>query len=187
MKTGEKLTNITEDLKVFTETITSMIYQTNNSKFSPAHNYTSNLPEPTTVVPDNRRSSPLDGGHSTKIGGMWTLKDEIRSPKFYELLIQKELKGDTALYLNNLYNHIKMCINAVTRILEDLLPGYQSIKIHSDFVEYFIPDCDHPSYSCNLQVCTSLGHSLLVAMNNDTCVKSSMSPQAYKFFSTRDH
>ena len=34
---------------------------------------------------------------------------------------------------------------------------------------------------------TSLGHSLLLAMNNDTCVKSSMAPQAYKFVSTHAH
>ena len=74
--------------------------------------------DPTNVVPDNRRAPPLDGEHSTKIGGMWTLKHEIRSPKFYELLIKTELKGDTALDLNNFYNHIKTCLNAVNRLLE---------------------------------------------------------------------
>ena len=80
-----------------------------------------------------------------------------------------------------------MCNNAVTRLQEDLLPGCQSMKIHSDFEECFNPDRDHPSYSCNVQVYTSLGHSLLVTMANDTCVKSSMAPQSYKVVSTHDH
>ena len=102
---------------------------------------------------------------------MWTLKHEISSPKFYELFIKTELKGYTALDLNNFYNHINICINVVTRLQEDLIPSYQSIKRYSDFEEYFIPDRDHPSYSCNFQTYTSLGHSLLVAMNNYTCVK----------------
>ena len=39
------------------------------------------------MVPTNRRYPPLEGGQSTKIGGMWTLKHDIRSPKFYALLI----------------------------------------------------------------------------------------------------
>ena len=47
---------------------------------------------------------------------MWTLKYEINSPKFYQLLIKKELKGDTALELKHFYNHIKMCLNDVTRL-----------------------------------------------------------------------
>ena len=60
--------------------------------------------------------------------------------------------------LKNFYNHINMCLNAVTRIREELLPAYQSIKSHSDFEEYFIPDRDHPSYYFNVQIYTSLGH-----------------------------
>ena len=66
-----------------------------------------------------------------KIGGMWNLKHEIRSPKLYYLLIKKELKGDTALDLKNFYNHINMRINLMTTVQEDLLSDYQSIKIHS--------------------------------------------------------
>ena len=81
----------------------------------------------------NRRGQPLKGGHSTKICGMWTLKHEIRSPKFYELLIKTELKGDTAMHLNNFYNHINICINAVTRLVEYLFPIYQYIKRYSEF------------------------------------------------------
>ena len=51
----------------------------------------------TTVVPYNKKSPQLEGGHSTKIGGMWTLKHEIISPKFYEIIIKTKLKGDTLM------------------------------------------------------------------------------------------
>ena len=88
---------------------------------------------------------------------MWTLKHEISSPRFYELLIKTELKGDTALDLKNFYNHIKMSLNAMTRLRVDLLPDYQFMKIHSEFTEYFVLDLDDPSYSCNVQIYTSLG------------------------------
>ena len=83
IKTDEKIMKITEYLKILTETITSMMDQTHNSKFSPAQKDTSELPNPTTVVPDNRRDPPLDVGHSTKIDGVWNLKHDISSPKFY--------------------------------------------------------------------------------------------------------
>ena len=76
---------------------------------------------------------------------MWTLKNDISSPKFYELLSKTELKGDISLYIKNSFNHIMMCLNAVTKIIEYLLPDYQSIKRHSQFEEHFIPDSDHPS------------------------------------------
>ena len=59
---------------------------------------------------------------------MWTLKHEIRSQKIYELLIKTELKDSTDMDLKNLYNYIKMCLNAVNRIREDLLPSYQYMK-----------------------------------------------------------
>ena len=52
--------------------------------------------------------------------------------------------GDNALYLKNFFNHINMSLNAVTRLIEDLVPDYHSIKIHSDFEEYFVPDSEHP-------------------------------------------
>ena len=88
--------------------------------------------EPTTVVPANRRAPSLYGGKSTKNGGIWTLKHEISSPNFFEILINTELKGYTALGLKNFYNHINMCLNAVSRLQEDLLTSYQYIKIHSE-------------------------------------------------------
>ena len=120
----------------------------------------------------------MDGGHSTKLGDIWNLKHEISSPKSYELLIKIELKGDTDLDLKNFYNHINMCLNAVIRLIEYLLTDYHSIQRHSDFEEYFIPDCDQPSYSWNVHIYTSLGDSLVVAMTNDTSVKYSMAHQA---------
>ena len=76
--------------------------------------------------------------------------------------------------LKNFYNHINMCLNAVARLQEDLLTGYQYIKKHSEFAEYFIPDRDHSSYSWNVQIYTYIEHSLLVGMANDTYVKPSM-------------
>ena len=66
--------------------------------------------------------------------------------------------------LKNFFNHIEMCLNAVNRLKEYLLPDYQSIKRHSEFKEYFVPDCNHPSYFWNVQIYTSLGHSILLAM-----------------------
>ena len=71
MKTNEKLPKITEIIKILTA---FMMYQTNNSKFSPAQRDTSTPPDPTTVVLNNRTAPPLDGVKSTKIGGIWNLK-----------------------------------------------------------------------------------------------------------------
>ena len=147
MKTDEKLKNITDKLKVLTATITQMMDQTKNEKFSLSQKDTSNNPDPTTVVLANRRDPPSNGGQSIKIGGMWTLKHEISSPKLYEIFIKTEIKLDTDLDIRNFYNYIKMCLNAVTRLREDLLPHYKYVKRHSEFAEYFIPDRDHPSYS----------------------------------------
>ena len=92
-------------------------------------------PDPTTVVLDNRRAPPLDGGQSTKNCGMWNLKHDTISPKLYGILIKTEHKRYTALDLKNFYNHLNMCINAVTRLQEDLLPGYCSIKRNYEFAE----------------------------------------------------
>ena len=77
---------------------------------------------------------------------MWNLKHEISSPRFYELLTKTELKGETDMDPKSFYKHIKMRLNAVTRLQEELPPGYQSTKKHYDFSEYVIPDRDHPSY-----------------------------------------
>ena len=64
---------------------------------SQKHNYSpDNMHSPksqntSTAVPDNKKSPPLKGGNSKNIYGMWTLKHDIRSPKFYELFIKTEL------------------------------------------------------------------------------------------------
>ena len=172
---------------MITSNITLIMDQISISKSSPYQKDSPKAQGPTIVVPANRRAPPLDGGNSTKIGGMWNLKHEISSPKFYELIIKTELKGDTDLDLKNLYNCTKVCLNMVTRFREDLLHAYQSIKRHSEFEEYFIPDRDNHYYYWNVQIYTSLVHSLLMAMTNDICLMSSMSPQAYKVVSTYSH
>ena len=87
-----------------------MTDKTNILKSSTAQKNSAIPPGPTTVVPTKKMAPPLEGGHYTKFCGMWTLKHEIISPKLYELLINKELKGDTALDLNNFYNHVKMSL-----------------------------------------------------------------------------
>ena len=59
--------SIKETLKAFT---TFMMGQTNILKSSLTHKDASTPPDPTTMVPTNRRDPLLEGGHSTKIGGM---------------------------------------------------------------------------------------------------------------------
>ena len=108
-----EMKDIKETLKTFTA---FMMDQINISKSSPAQKDTSTPPDPTTTVQTNRRAPPLEGGISENIGGMWTLKHEISSPKFYELLIKTELKGCTAMDLKKFYNHIKICRNSFTRL-----------------------------------------------------------------------
>ena len=113
------------------KTITQIMSQKHHSQPDkidlPKTKYTS------TAVPANKKAPPLEGGHYTKNVSMWILKHDISSPKFYEILIKIELKVGTTLELNKFYNHIKMCLNVVNRIGEDLLPDYQSIKRHSEF------------------------------------------------------
>ena len=113
MNTHEKLRQLTETLKNLT---VFMMNHTNNSKSAPTRKDTPTPPDPTTVVPANKRGPPLEGGHYTKIGGMWTPKHETSPPKFYEPLMKIKLKGDTDMDIKNFYNHIKMCLNAVTRL-----------------------------------------------------------------------
>ena len=118
---------------------------------------------------------------------MWTLKHDTSSPKFYELLTNTELKGETALDLKNFYNHINMCITEENRPREYLLPANQYIKRHSEYEEYFAPYFDHPSYCWDAQTYNSLVHSLLVELTNNTYVKYSMEHQAYIVVNYHDH
>ena len=57
IKTDEKITQLTETLNNLTA---FMMDQTNNSKSSPTQKDTSTPPDPTTVVPNNRRDKPLE-------------------------------------------------------------------------------------------------------------------------------
>ena len=86
--TDEKLTILTDNQKDTNETLKLLLAEmkidkNNISKSYPSQKDTSTTPDPTTMLPANRRDPPLDGGQYTNIGGMWTLKHEIRSPKFY--------------------------------------------------------------------------------------------------------
>ena len=125
--TDEKMTKLSEDFKTLYAVLSDQINKLNQiyaMLSSPTQKDTPTPPDHTTVVSTNRKAPPLEGGHSTKIGGMWTLKYEISSPNFYEILIKIELKGYTDLDIKNFFNQIKMCLNAVTRLREDLLPDY---------------------------------------------------------------
>ena len=44
--------------------------------------------DPTTVLPANKKTPPSENRNYKKVGGMWNLKHEIISPKFYELIIK---------------------------------------------------------------------------------------------------
>ena len=54
----------------FKAMIVELMDQINNLKSSPTQKLKKNPPDPTTMVPANRRDPPLDIGKSTKIGGM---------------------------------------------------------------------------------------------------------------------
>ena len=53
---------LTENFKAMLAVIT---YQINTLKSSPTHKYSTKPPESNTLVPDNRRNPPLDGGQYT--------------------------------------------------------------------------------------------------------------------------
>ena len=143
-----------------------------------------NYQYPTTVFPTNNKAPPLEGICSTKIGGMQTLKHEIRSSKFYELFINIVIKGETAMELKNFYNEIRMCFNDLNRTQEYLVTDNQSTKIHPQFQEYFVPYISQPYYDWNTHTYNSLVHSLLMALKIYTYLKFSFSPQSYKVVTT---
>ena len=80
----EKMKNLTEYL---TWMIASMMDEIKILLSSPDKKYSPKAQDTTTVVPANKKSPSLEGGNSTKIGGMWNLKHEIVSQKLYGLLI----------------------------------------------------------------------------------------------------
>ena len=77
---NDKMNNIVEDL---TADIASMMDKNQKTDSSPDKMDSPKSQDPTTVVPSNKKDPPLKVGHYTKIGGMWTLKHEISSPKIY--------------------------------------------------------------------------------------------------------
>ena len=81
----EKMMKLVEYLKAM---LAATIDHINTLKSSPTQKDPQKSPDPTTMVPANRRDPPLDGGQYTKIGGMWNFKHDIISPKFYEILIK---------------------------------------------------------------------------------------------------
>ena len=87
----KKHNEVTESIKQLTETLNKVLKgqpdQNNISKSSAAQKDTTTPPDPTTTVQTNRKASTLEGEISENIGGMWTLKHEISSPRFYELIV----------------------------------------------------------------------------------------------------
>ena len=65
----------TNDIKTM---FTHMMSQKQNS--SPGNMDSLKAHDTDTVVPTNKKSPPLEGGHYMKIGCLWNLKHEIRSP-----------------------------------------------------------------------------------------------------------
>ena len=82
----EKLKKLTADL---TKIIASMKDHIKMYKSSPENKDSPKTQDTTIVVPATKKAPPLEGGHYTNIGGMWTLKYEISPPTFYELLIKR--------------------------------------------------------------------------------------------------
>ena len=76
----EKMMQLTVKFETMLAVISN---QFNNLASSPTQKDKLTPLDPTPNVTDHRKAPPLEGGHSTKIGGMWTLKHNIRSPKFY--------------------------------------------------------------------------------------------------------
>ena len=72
------MTKLSEDFKTIFAVLSNQIKKTNQTNTMSSYETqkdASTPPEPTTVVPAIRRALPLEGGHSTKIGVMWTLKN----------------------------------------------------------------------------------------------------------------
>ena len=81
----ERMNKLTQYLTVI---IASMMDHINTFKLSPEKKNPLKDQDTNTMVLANKKASLLDRGHSTKSGGMWTLKHETSSPKFYEIFIK---------------------------------------------------------------------------------------------------
>ena len=114
---GDKMKKQDSKPDKLTKMVKNMMDRIQISNSSPEKKYPSKAQDTNTTFPAKKKSPQLEGVYYTKIGGMWNLKHETRSPKFYELLIKTEIKYVTVLDLRNFYNHIKICINEMTRML----------------------------------------------------------------------
>ena len=94
----QKMNNLTEDLIAMLVSIMDQIKISNSSLYKKDPTKSQ---DPNTVVLANKKAPPLEGGNYKNIGGMWTIKHDISSQKFYGILINTELKVDTTLDLNN--------------------------------------------------------------------------------------
>ena len=64
----DKMTKVAEESKSMLESaVTAMMDQISMLKPFPYQKYSPNPPDPTTLVPANSRSPPLDSQHSTKL------------------------------------------------------------------------------------------------------------------------
>ena len=97
-----------------TEMVKNMMDQIKISNYSPDNMDPQKAQDPTTEILYNKKAPPSEGGKYNNNGGMWTVKHEINSPKFHELLIKTEPKGHTALDPKNFCNYINMYLNALT-------------------------------------------------------------------------
>ena len=61
-----------------------------------------------------------------------------------------------------------------------ILSSYQVITRHTFFHDQFGKDRSQPSYTCNNNNPTEIGSYLLVTLTNETLIKYSIVPQAYK-------
>ena len=88
------------DLEYFKTLLKQVLFQNQTSLSE--NMYSPKYQDYNTLLSDKKNAPPLEVVNRTEIGGIWTLKHEISSPKFYEIIIETELKGDTDMELNNL-------------------------------------------------------------------------------------
>ena len=79
----EKMKKYDSKLYKLTEMVEKMMDQSQIYNYSPKNMDSTKAQNHTTTVPANKKAPPSEGGNSTKNVGMWTLKHDISSPKFY--------------------------------------------------------------------------------------------------------
>ena len=74
---GQKTNKYDSKLDKLTSMIEKMMDHNQNSNSSPENMDSPKSQDPTNMVPDKTKDTPLAGGNYMKIGDMWTLKHEI--------------------------------------------------------------------------------------------------------------